>query len=169
VAREWVLLQYDGADVQDYWQVSYAVDSTDATAWASDPQFKTIAYSGAANMVSATTATGLSEAAATSDSALIVLTDSSWATGVWDGGSTNYPKHEVSKILGTTSTGTVVVPVNLDDEFTAWYQIQGFTAAGDAAAVTSAAMTEATSRTTLWGAASSLTAAATVVVAASLF
>ena len=168
MAREWVLLQYDGADVQDYWQLGYAVDGTTVTNWAADPTLNQIAYSGEANMVSETTATGLSAAAAGSSSTTIVLTASSWAANVWNG-STNYPKHEVSKILGTTSTGTVVVPVNLEDEFTAWYQIQGFTASGSEAAVTSAAMTEATSRTTLWGAASSLTAAATVVVAASLF
>ena len=35
-AREWVLLQYDNVDTQDYWQVNYKVGDP-ATAWKADP------------------------------------------------------------------------------------------------------------------------------------
>ena len=108
----------------------------------------------------------LSAAAAAGTGKEIVLEDKSWATTPWDG-KTTYPKHAVYKKIGSTTSGTTVVPVNLEDEFTAWYQIQGYTVA--AATVSASSLTEATSRTTVWGAASSLTAAATVVVAASLF
>ena len=64
-AREWVLLQYDNADVQDYWQVDYT--AADATNWATtDPAIlNIISYSGA-TMVSAdsgATAVTLSTAA----------------------------------------------------------------------------------------------------------
>jgi hypothetical protein len=167
VAREWVVLQYDGADVQDYWQVDYAVDGTTITNWAADPTLDQVSVSGT-NMWTDSTATDLTAAAGASNSSDIVLLASSWSTNVWDG-TNNFPGHEVSKVLGTTTTGTVVVPANLQDEFTAWYEVQNFAASGSLAAVSSTELTSADSRTTVWGAASSLTAAATVVVAASLF
>jgi len=169
---EWVLLQYDNVGSQDYWEVTYTcgaeVDGA-VTAWAEDtPVLTTVSYAeSSAKASDDETATDLSAAAvaATGDYP-ITLEALSYSTNVWDG-TDDWPGHTASKKLPTATSGTNVVPVYVEDEFTVWYQVQNF--AASTTAVTSAALTDDDSRTTLWGAASSLTAAATVVVAASLF
>lgn len=172
-SKEWVMLQYDTQGSQDYWEVNYQLPndvSSPPVDWGSKALTSTQYASADAKTVETSPAVDLTAAAATATSGSTftnaVLLDTVSAKG-WDG-TTYWPGHSAYKPLASASSGTDVVPVYEEDEFTAWYDAVTYSASA-LPATTTAVLIVDNSRTTLWGAASSLTAAATVVVAASLF
>merc|ERR1719498_1134530 len=158
-----------GNDVQLFWMMNYAcVFATSTSVWTPLPAVVQLVkdYS-ANNLATSTNVVNLSTDAATS-TATSKVTITAYA-GVFDTGASPAitPTHSMY-MQQPEETSATAVRVTISDSFTVYYQAAAYS--DNAIVVTSTTlMVTADMKTGTWAAASSLTAAAATVVAATLF
>lgn len=169
-AAEAVLFVYSavdgesGNDVQLFWQVNYAVASADTSVWSSVELVQTVYDYTTDNLVADDSDDTLSDdASASSAENAVMLSDNN---GVWDSDNSVTPGHDIYMLMPEETTDTSV-RITIGDSFTVYYTGGSDYATSAIELTSNDVMTDG--QTGEWAAASSLTAAATVVVAATLF
>ena len=173
---ECILFQYnaidsdntEGMDLQLFWQVNYEVLGASNSDWNTVEIVQAVYDYSAENLATSSSGTDLSSDASTSDSEFRVMLTGN--NGVWDNGNSAdpiiTPGHSIS-IKMPDETNAEAVRITVDKTFMVYYSAPGYDTSSPVSVTSDDLMTGGEEGT--FTAAASLTAAATAIVAASLF